>query len=96
MGPLARTVDDCALFLKAVCGPDMFDGDVSLPPVPFDDQSYNKKGPLRIGYFTTNNYAEPCPSAVRAMNETIEALTKAGHTCVPFDAPSTGWDAVRL
>lgn len=95
-GPLARTVDDCALFMKAVCVPEMFVGDLNTPPMPFDDKAYNAKGPFRIGYFKTNHFVEPCPTAMRAMNETIAALEKAGHTLVPFEAPTTGWDATDL
>mmetsp|Transcript_10451 Transcript_10451/g.19049 ORF Transcript_10451/g.19049 Transcript_10451/m.19049 type:complete len:572 (+) Transcript_10451:335-2050(+) len=91
VGPLARTVDDCALFMKSVCVPEFFASDISVPPLPFDMDSYTKSKPLKIGYFSTDGWFEPCQAAKRGLMETVDALTKAGHTCVPFDLPTDGW-----
>lgn len=85
VGPLARTVDDCALFMRAVCVPEMFAGDPSIPPLPFRTEEYEATGPLRFGYYQTDGWFEPCATAKRAVAETVAALTKAGHECVPFE-----------
>jgi len=90
-GPLARTVDDCALFMKAVCTPDLFKADLNVPMLPFNDNSYGEKSKLKIGYFKTDGWFEPCATSKRALDETLAALTKAGHTCSPFDPPTDGW-----
>ena len=90
-GPIARTVDDCALFMKALCVPDLFAGDLNLPPLPFNDHIYNNKSKLKIGYFKTDDWFEPCATSKRALNEVIAALTKEGHECVPFEIPTDGW-----
>ena len=90
-GPLAKTVDDCAMFMKAVCTPDLFAGDLNVPPLPFDEEAYQDKTKLKIGYFKTDGWFEPCATSKRALEETLAALTKAGHTCVPFEAPTDGW-----
>jgi fatty acid amide hydrolase len=95
-GPLARTVDDCAQFMKAVLVPEMFQGDSSVPPLPFDVDSYQSKAKLKIGYFDTDGWFEPCLTSKRAVREAIDALTKAGHTCVPFKLPTDGWISYGL
>lgn len=95
-GPIARTVDDCALMMKAVCVPKLFDLDKNVPPLPFSQQIYEDKKPLRIGYFVSDGWFEPCATAKRAVAETVNALTKAGHECVPFEPPSSGWETYPL
>jgi Asp-tRNA(Asn)/Glu-tRNA(Gln) amidotransferase A subunit family amidase len=95
-GPLGRTVDDCAAFMKAVCGPEMWNGDLYIPRLPFDDQVYKSTTSLKIGYFKTDDWFTPCAAARRGLDETIAALQKQGHTLVPFDPPINGWEAVRL
>ena len=90
-GPLARSVEDCALFMKAVCTPDLFAGDLNLPKLPFDEKVYRDTSKLKIGYFKTDGWFEPCATSKRALEETLAALTKAGHRCVPFKPPTDGW-----
>lgn len=77
--------------MKAVCTPDLFTGDLNVPPLPFDEKAYKDKARLKIGYFKTDNWFEPCETSKRALNETIKKLEKAGHECVPFDPPTDGW-----
>jgi Asp-tRNA(Asn)/Glu-tRNA(Gln) amidotransferase A subunit family amidase len=90
VGPIARSVEDCALFMKTVCVPEMWQTDFGVPPVPFDQQQYEKSGKLKIGYFETDGWFHPCATASRGLNETIEKLRAAGHTCVPFEPPTDG------
>jgi fatty acid amide hydrolase len=96
IGPIARTVDDCALFMKAVCTPDLFAGDSNVPPLLFDDKAYKEKSKLKIGYFKTDNWFEPCATSRRALDETLAALQKAGHECIPFEPPTDGWHNYAL
>ena len=91
IGPMARTVEDCALFLRAVLCPALFRGDRNLVAAPFDDGAYQSTRPLRVGYFETDHWFEPCATAKRAVREAVTALRQAGHTCVPFDPPTDGW-----
>jgi Asp-tRNA(Asn)/Glu-tRNA(Gln) amidotransferase A subunit family amidase len=91
-GPMARTVDDCALFMKAACVPENWQGDLNAPPMPFDSEAFEKKGEkLVIGYFETDEWFAPSVASRRAVQETIQHLTKAGHTCKPILLPTNGW-----
>jgi fatty acid amide hydrolase len=92
IGPIARTVEDCALFMKATQVPELWEGDLNKPRIPFNDEVYQRPGEkLKIGYFDTDGWFEPCATSKRAVQETVDALTKAGHTCVPFQLPMDGW-----
>ena len=77
--------------MKAVCTPDLFAGDMNVPPLPFNSAIYEDGSKLKIGYFKTDDWFDPCATSKRALDETIDALTKAGHECVPFEMPTDGW-----
>jgi Asp-tRNA(Asn)/Glu-tRNA(Gln) amidotransferase A subunit family amidase len=77
--------------MQTACVPDMWQSDLNVPPVPFDQQKYEKSGSIKIGYFETDHWFEPSVAAKRGLNETIEKLKAAGHTCVPFEPPTNGW-----
>lgn len=89
VGPMAKTVDDCALFMKAVCVPAMWKIDPSVPPLPFDESEYNSTRKLTIGYLRDDkDWFEPCDAVKRGIDETIQHLTELGHTCIPFQPPT--------
>ena len=91
-GPMARTVDDVILALRALWAPGspLFELD-RVPPIPFNEAVLSDSRPLRVGVCTTEGhvYPAPCPSAVRAVEQAAAALAARGHTVVPFspDAP---------
>ena len=97
IGPITRNVDDAVLFMKAVCVPTMWNIDKNTPPLPFDDKLYNsiannaKPRRLKIGYFVTDGFFQPCTAAIRGLQETIEGLSRTGHNCVKFMPPTDGW-----
>ncbi|XP_069088850.1 vitamin D3 hydroxylase-associated protein-like isoform X1 [Pleurodeles waltl] len=86
-GPMARDVDSLVLFMKATLNEDMFNLDPSVPPLPFKDEIYSSKKPLRIGYYDSDGYFLPPPSARRAVQETKALLEAAGHELIPFVPP---------
>ncbi|XP_066301433.1 fatty-acid amide hydrolase 1-like [Branchiostoma lanceolatum] len=90
-GLMARDVDSLALGMKALLVPDMFQLDPQVVPMPFRQETYEDKKPMRIGYFTSLHSCPPTPSMGRAVTMAKEALEKAGHTLVAFDPP----DALR-
>ena len=97
IGPMARCVDDCALFMKAVFTPDVYHGDRNIPPLDFNENVYSDSSrKLKIGYFTTDGWMDPCPTGKRAMQEAIAVLENQGHTCVPFKPPTDGWHHNKL
>ena len=77
--------------MKAVCTTDLFAGDLNVPPLPFRQEVYEDKSRLKIGYFKTDGWFDPCVTSKRALEETIAALEKEGHECVPFEMPTEGW-----
>jgi len=95
IGPIARTVEDCVMFMKATLVPEMFT-DPTVPPIPFNLYEYKIKDKLKIGWFESDGWFEPCATSKRAVRETIDALTEAGHTCVPFKPPTDGWKSYGL
>ena len=90
-GPMARTAEDCALLLSAMCGPDP-DRDSTSLDVPAEDftASLNAdlKG-LRIG-IPQEFFGEGLAADVRAaVDGALAELTKLGATLVPISLPRT-------
>ncbi|XP_055497537.1 vitamin D3 hydroxylase-associated protein-like isoform X3 [Leucoraja erinacea] len=89
VGPLARDVDSLAYCMKALLCEEMFELDPNVPPMPFDDMIYTAIKPMKIGYFDNDSYWIPSPSMKRAILETKQLLTDAGHTLISFTPPKT-------
>ncbi len=90
-GPMARTAQDCALLLSAMCGPDP-DRDSTSLDVPAEDftASLNAdlKG-LRIG-IPKEFFGEGLGADVRAaVDGALAELTEQGATLVPISLPRT-------
>jgi len=90
-GPMARTAQDCALLLSAMCGPDP-DRDSTSLDVPAEDftQSLNASlEGLRIG-IPKEFFGEGLAADVRAaVDAALAELTKLGATLVPISLPRT-------
>ena len=91
-GPLARTVEDCAVFLDIAAGPGRSDP-YWAPPLPagqtFRDAAAREPGRLRIG-----RYVDPvipgavvAPDVVAAWQRTSELLESLGHIVEDIPAP---------
>jgi len=81
IGILAHSVEDAALLLEAMAGPDDFDSTACQQPAPPYSQLLDFKGKARIAYFNT---ALEHPSLDKAIREEcqklISRLSAAGHT----------------
>jgi Asp-tRNA(Asn)/Glu-tRNA(Gln) amidotransferase A subunit family amidase len=95
VGPMARTVEDCALVLTAVYGPDGHDETVS--DVPFAWSPLASLDGVRLGYLRTE-FEQPPENASaddrakwqsrRAVLEsTLDVFRSAGATIVPISLP---------
>jgi aspartyl-tRNA(Asn)/glutamyl-tRNA(Gln) amidotransferase subunit A len=90
-GPLARSAQDCALLLTAMCGPDL-DRDATSLDVPAEDFSAKLNDPidgLRIGVpaeFFGDGLAADVRAAIDAALKQYEAL---GARLVPISLPRT-------
>ncbi|GAB3026095.1 Asp-tRNA(Asn)/Glu-tRNA(Gln) amidotransferase subunit GatA [Spirosoma pulveris] len=86
IGPIANTVDDAALLLEIMAGPDAFDSTVSSQPVSAYSQATLPDRPLRIAYLRDGVESSGVDASVRAATQAkIDALRKAGHTVDAVD-----------
>ena len=97
LGPMARRVDDLALLLPLIAGPD--DEDPQVPPVPMPDLARHDVRGLRVVAFTDNGLRTPTPATVAAVETAITALADAGAVIRHEVPPGLGeawrtWDAM--
>ncbi len=97
LGPMARRVDDLALILPLIAGPD--GEDPQVPPVPMPDLARGDVKGLRVVAFTDNGLRTPTRATVAAVEAAIDALSEDGATIVREVPPGLGeawqtWDAL--
>ena len=92
LGPMARRVDDLALVLPLIAGPD--GEDPHVPPVPMPDPGRRDISGLRVVAFTDNGLRSPTPATVETVEAAIEALAAGGATVRREVPPGLG-DAWR-
>jgi amidase len=76
VGPLARRVEDLALALSIISGPDGVDPYVI--PMPLGDYRAVDLSGLRVAYFTDNGVAAPTPETAACVERVAGALAGAG------------------
>lgn len=79
-GPIATSIRDCELLLKAVANgsPEIFDADVI--PQNWDQQTpLHKTGPLRIGIARTDGHVKPLPPIEKLLSEVAQTLHSSPH-----------------
>ena len=90
-GPMARSAEDCALLLSAMCGPDL-DRDSTSLDVKAEDFSRDLNQPLkglRVGV-PNEFFADGLAADVRgAVDAALESLRSQGATLVPIALPRT-------
>ena len=90
-GPMARTAQDCALLLSAMCGPDA-DRDSTSLDVPAENFAATLQNPidgLRIGV-PKEFFGEGLSDDVRnAVNAALQQYEKLGAKLVPISLPRT-------
>jgi len=78
LGPMARRVDDLALVLPLIAGPD--GEDPHVPPVPMPGLGRRDVAGLRVVAFTDNGLRTPTPATTAAVDAAAEALAAGGAT----------------
>ncbi len=92
LGPIARSVEDCALVFDAIHGAD--GRDPTARTAPFNWDSERPLSDLRIGYFRRGFESERATGHDAAALETLRSL---GVELVPIDLPSDyPLDALRI
>ena len=97
LGPMARRVEDLALLLPIIAGPDGEDPHVA--PVPLGDPAAVALDRLRVVMFTDNGMLTPTPATIAAVEAAARALESAGalvEVRVPPDLADAwhAWDGL--
>lgn len=87
VGPMARSVRDLVLAMRAISPIEQSSVDPAVPPLPFANELPGLKG-LRIGYFSDDGFLTPAPAIQRGVRQAVEALRAAGATVIDYRPPS--------
>jgi Asp-tRNA(Asn)/Glu-tRNA(Gln) amidotransferase A subunit family amidase len=101
IGPIARSVEDCALVLAAIHGPDGYDRTVR--DIPFSWDARVKPSQLRIGYFKSafdlserNDKGQTQHGTKKFDDAALDVMRKLGAQLIPVEVPDMGYGAMRL
>jgi Asp-tRNA(Asn)/Glu-tRNA(Gln) amidotransferase A subunit family amidase len=101
IGPICRSVEDCALVLEAIHGPDGFDRTVK--EVPFSWDATVKPSSLRVGYVKSafelaeRNDKNQLQHGTKRFDEAaLDVMRRIGGTLVPVEIPDMPYGAMRL
>jgi Asp-tRNA(Asn)/Glu-tRNA(Gln) amidotransferase A subunit family amidase len=101
IGPICRSVEDCALVLEAIYGPDHFDRTVK--DVPFSWDATLKPTALRVGYVKSafelperNDKGQLQHGTKRFDDAALDVLRKLGVKLIPVEVPDLAYNAMRL
>src|SRR6185369_793537 len=105
IGPICRGVEDCALVLDALYGPD--GRDITVGDAPFIWQPDTPLSKLRIGYikaeFEPSNQGGgrggnqgPNSEERKLYQDALDALRKAGATLLPMELPQFSAQNLRI
>ena len=104
LGPICRSVEDCALVLNAIYGPDGHD--LSVHDAAFNFNAATKLSSLRIGY-TKKYFDLPEKDTVEGRLQTVHAtkrfddaaldvLRTLGANLIPVELPDFPYNAMRM
>ena len=80
VGPIARCVEDLALVLPIISGPDW--RDPAIVPMPLGHPDCVDASKLRMAFYTDNGVMTPTPETIDAVTAAASALSDAGATVV--------------
>ncbi|KAG8754486.1 hypothetical protein FRC14_005020 [Serendipita sp. 396] len=92
-GPMGRTVQDVKMLSRVLFANVPANGFEGIAPVPYRDVTIPSK--LKVGYYFEDGFVRTSPANRRAVQETVVALTRAGHELVEFELPF-GPKAIQL
>lgn len=86
-GPMARTVRDVVLAMKAFDPQEMSSLDGRTPPLPWPDPDAVDVRSLRVGFYVDDGFVRPSRSVERALRVAVKALEGQGVRVVEFRPP---------
>jgi amidase len=75
-GPMARRVEDIALLMPILSGPDNWDA--AMVPVPFGDPAKVDIKKLRVAFYTTNGMMDPTEEIQAVVKQSVGYFKSAG------------------
>jgi aspartyl-tRNA(Asn)/glutamyl-tRNA(Gln) amidotransferase subunit A len=88
IGPMANNVEDCAIILEVIAGPDEYDSTMMQKPVPAYSQMLKSEGPVKIAYFKQYLESQGLDPEIKAyVVQLIEKLRASGHVVEELDFP---------
>jgi Asp-tRNA(Asn)/Glu-tRNA(Gln) amidotransferase A subunit family amidase len=101
IGPIARSVEDCALVLEAIHGPD--NQDRTVKDIPFSWDATLKPTALRVGYnkagfeLPERNDKNQVQHGTKKFDDAaLDVLRKLGVQLIPVELPEMPYGAMRL
>jgi len=89
-GPMGHNVDDLMQIMKIFLSQDVFERDLIIPPIPFNEDDYNQNPTnLRLGYFDYDGFFYPCKAVRRSIEETVSACKKVGIEMIEIEVPNS-------
>src|SRR5690606_6794121 len=87
---LTKSVEDAALLLEVIAGPDEYDSTVSSTPISFYSKELEWKGKAKIGYLVEGVESEAVqPEVKEQMQVTLDRLKEEGHEVEPVKFKQT-------
>ncbi len=93
-GPMARTVADIELAMRAFDARRMSRSDGRVAPVRFEASDARRLEGVRVGLVEHDGILAPSKANIRAVRRAAEALERAGVEVIPFIVPGNA-DAIR-
>ncbi len=87
-GPLARKVEDIALLLPILAGPDNWDA--TMAPVPMGDPAAVDLKKLRVAFYTSNGLMDPTPEVQAVVKQCVAYFKSLGCKITEDKPPKMG------
>ncbi len=95
IGPICRTVEDCAVVFDAICGPD--DKDLTIVDLPFDWDASRDAKSLKVGYLKSDFEKDREDTQWKANDlATLDVLRDLGFNLIPIELPDYPIEAMAL
>lgn len=94
IGPICRSMEDCALVLAAIHGPDGHD--LTVEDLPFDWNPDRPLAQMKIGYIKAEFEQGNNEERKKMYQEALDALRKAGANLQPFELPNFDPQSLRI
>ncbi|KAM0387779.1 hypothetical protein ACHAQC_010430 [Fusarium culmorum] len=90
LGPIARSLRDCELFMRVMLNAEPWNVDPAVLRMPwrFNEEKMPEK--LTIGVVPWDHFVMPHPPVLRALNIAVDTLRKAGHEVIEWKAKEHG------